>query len=149
MKLKLAEYKDGKFERFWNLPDFGYYEDFVSISNTTIDTERAKKEIEAGYKATGFQRDEKDPLSRFDGLFDGITYGQGRFVLEINNCFNIYERTAVFKDFSKLHEYSFNQYLYNTKPEMENLFLKNFLYFYPISQVGNIHQNPELWEKVK
>lgn len=28
-----------------------------------------------------FTKDEKDPLNRFNGLFDGRTYGKGRFVL--------------------------------------------------------------------
>lgn len=81
MKLRLAEYKDIDFVRFWNFPEFGYYGDFISLSNELLNTERAVQEIEAGFKATSFKKDKKDPLNRFDGLFDGRTYGNGRFVL--------------------------------------------------------------------
>jgi len=78
MKLRLAEYKDGKFERFLELgKDFLYGGDFIIFTRSSgyffIDT--ACQEYREQFK------DQKDPLNRFNGLFDGRTYGKGRFVL--------------------------------------------------------------------
>lgn len=81
MQLKLAEYKDGKFEKFLELgKDFVFGGEFILL------TEKMTLLGVWGFgEPFSFKKDEKDPLSRFDGLFDGITYGNGRFVLIINN----------------------------------------------------------------
>ena len=34
-----------------------------------------------GERLEVFKKDEKDPLNRYNGLYDGFTYGNGRFVL--------------------------------------------------------------------
>lgn len=75
MELKLAEYKDGKFKRFLELgtriDNFGFCGEEIIIFDTDC------KE----YDFFSFKKDEKDPLNRFNGLFHGRTYGEGRFVL--------------------------------------------------------------------
>jgi len=93
MKLRLAEYKDGKFERFLELgSDFGYFGDFILVSNDYEQDFRAEytpisdTELDGSCgsvdpTAERFALDKKDPLNRFNGLFDGRTYGEGRFVL--------------------------------------------------------------------
>lgn len=68
-KLKLAEYdlKTGEFVRFHNLERFGfvYGGSFINFDGCHL----------------YYDIDEKDPLNRFYGHFDGRTYGEGRFVL--------------------------------------------------------------------
>lgn len=80
MQLRLAEYKDGKFEKFLELgKDFIYGGCYIVLV----------REIPAflgfadllGCDPYIFKKDKKDPLNRFDGLFDGVTYGYGKFVL--------------------------------------------------------------------
>jgi hypothetical protein len=87
--LRIAEYnlQTGKFERFLELgSDYGsffYCGDCVGIWDKS-------SEIKNG--AHYFQ-DVKDPLNRFDGLFDGMTYGNGRFVLIIEgNIDDVYAK---------------------------------------------------------
>lgn len=86
MTLRLAEYNENKLERFIELnmsrDGFGYYGDRIVIRrfvkclgyiNEYLDTEDC------------YDLDEKDPLNRFNGRFDGRTYGNGRFVLVEND----------------------------------------------------------------
>lgn len=76
IKLKLAEYdlKTGKFNEFFDLGlnepySFGFYGDTITVYYAWID------------ESFSYDLDKKDPLNRFNGLFDGLTYGEGRFVL--------------------------------------------------------------------
>jgi hypothetical protein len=97
MQLRLAEYKNGKFERFLELTDADL---FVSPSGM-IEFEKegfllGKDSILVlsmfdGFNSDYYNKDEKDPLNRFDGLFDGRTYGNGRFVLVVNDKDDILE----------------------------------------------------------
>ena len=75
INLRLAEYdlKTGKFERFLELgKEFTYGGDYIIIASVVNNR--------ANLLGT-FNLDKKDPLNRFNGLYDGFTYGNGRFVL--------------------------------------------------------------------
>ena len=132
MQLKLAEYNsEGKFERFLEIgKDFGYYGNYINIkivTNLTKITLRFNGDpntdvVQTLPKDFKFTLDIKDPLNRFDGLFNGFTYGNGRFVLEVNNRFNVYTKTVI----------AMKKGLRSTK-----------------KLIGNLHKNPELYEKVK
>ncbi len=69
INLKLAEYKslgeinEGKFIHFHYLDEkgFGYFRDKIAIFN------------ESNGEYLWFEKDQKDPLNRFDGLFSGRT----------------------------------------------------------------------------
>lgn len=74
--MKLAEYKDGKFLMFLKC---GHGVDMFSYGDETICVVSSQQE--GPYIQETLLRDEVDPLSRFDGRFNGRTYGEGRFVL--------------------------------------------------------------------
>lgn len=99
MQLKLAEYnlETGKFERFLELgadDGFAYCGDYIFA--TWLRPEHELGEDYASYYLKRFDKDEKDPLNRFNGLFDGITYGDGRFILIINNNPRIMDKIVNF-----------------------------------------------------
>lgn len=80
--MKLAEYVKGQFVGYLRVgKDFLYGKEFIGVYPRTL--------IEALSKCTIFSRegfykfmlDERDPLNRFDGKFNGRTYCNGRFVL--------------------------------------------------------------------
>jgi hypothetical protein len=168
LKLKLAEYnlETKKFERFLELgKDFLYGGDFIIFTRSSgyffIDT--ASQECREQFK------DQKDPLNRFNGLFDGITYGQGRFVLVVNDEDDILEIRE------KKKEIINNKYKIISEKIVSDCFLgyrikSDFLITLSSGKliktkfnrdqiweessktskiVGNLHENPELWEKVK
>lgn len=98
MKLRLAEYKDGKFESFLEQSKLemgtffdqeGGSNDVDILSNGFLLGENyiqiISRDKDFDIYTDEYKLDEKDPLNRFGGLFDGITYGNGRFVLIINN----------------------------------------------------------------
>jgi hypothetical protein len=147
INLKLAEYnKDGKFQGFlelYNLCKFSGERAFLLGQDSIRIIEH---EICGDY--WDHEKDEKDPLNRFNGLFNGMTYGEGRFVMFVNDNFSIYEQ----KFFDKKHEefgYGLNlngnisctfknassftgKYLNSTSPKL----------------IGNLMENPELYEKL-
>ena len=119
MKLKLAEYEEGNFKGFLELgEEFGYYGNKIHFVGTNS----------CNWSWNGSDR--KDPLNRFNGLFDGRTYGEGRFVLiqddedDIKTVCNL--PVAPFYD-----PLSVNQ-----KYELKDV-------------IFNLHENPELWDKIK
>jgi hypothetical protein len=134
MKLRLAEYKNGKFEKFLELgKDFLYGGDFIIFTRSSgyffIDT--ASQECREQFK------DQKDPLNRFGGLFDGRTYGEGRFVLILNIG-------QIFQD-----DVLESRWLGGDLEVASNQPDEDKYYFLPNEVIGNLHENPELWEKVK
>jgi hypothetical protein len=84
INLRLAEYdlKTGKFVRFLELgKDFVYGGDFVGVYPQTALQAIRKCTIFSSDNFYKFEKDETDPLNRFNGRFDGFIYGSGRFVL--------------------------------------------------------------------
>ena len=95
INLRLAEYdlETGKFKRFLELgKDFGYYGNFILVSNDlsqnfaeeNTPVSESEQDGSCGSIPSSVVRvlkDKKDPLNRFNGLYDGFTYGNGRFVL--------------------------------------------------------------------
>ena len=128
LNLKLAEYKDGKFERFLELgSDFGnffYCGDCVGIYDESM-------EINNG---AHYFKDEKDPLNRFNGRFNGRTYGDGRFVLEQDDrdemMIEVKEGSDLWGKIAEGTEFG------ETGTMTASLFF-------------NLHEQPELWEKIK
>lgn len=134
MNLKLAEYNaDGKFERFLELGQksdhFGYFGDAISYIE--------EKSVDPFVWINHFLvKDPKDPLNRFDGLFHGRTYGDGRFVLIIDDCDKVIE----IKNGNESRIISQQEYVgqgYWKKINDRELSL------------GNLHENPELYSKIK
>lgn len=151
MQLKLAEYKDGKFERFGELLSAkrAEYGQFDSDQRGKIFFELGKDFIsvtevwQSGAIANRFinKKDEKDPLNRFNGLFDGRTYGEGRFVLIESS------RKGESKELDDIWHHS-------QQPDDPNycniVEIWNLDSDFGLSmKLGNLHENPELWEKVK
>jgi len=139
--LKLAEYNsEGKFVGFIGLAEacyaiYGEFQDsFLSFRAGFIFGKNSVQIVnffDNSKKDDIFLKDEKDPLNRFDGLFDGRTYGNGRFVLIINDGDDVYLRKVNwFEDFSKFMQREFQS---EFKPKL----------------IGNLHKNPGLYEKVK
>lgn len=155
INLKLAEYnlETGEFERFLELPDFGFYGDYIALSNEFLNDERAKLELEHGFKQTSFSKDEKDPLKRFDGLFDGRTYGGGRFVLitKVNlngRCYQDGDITnAGILNFSAKETYSCC-YSANGFGFLHNFGSQSYYEASELEIKGNLHENPELYEEI-
>lgn len=142
MQLKLAGYilETGKFHRFLELKnDFGYFGDYIvlAIARDTF-----------SFPPIKFYRDKKDPLNRFNGLFDGRTYGEGRFVLieigldkldqkkELDQVF-VQENALISNACDEVEDYYFL---------IESWNLRNVLH--KTKCLGNLHENPELYEKI-
>jgi hypothetical protein len=177
INLKLAEYdlETGKFKKFLELgTSFRYggnYIDFNIIivepiesltDQDKVDRMMPKVSIETGQRYL----DKTDPLNRFDGLFDGRTYGTGRFVLigEYKNdnwqddIFRLYNfkidydeedvKDGSVKEFSILENCFDGFYVsfYKNDPDYE--YLLTTLHEECL-KVGNLHENPELWDKIK
>jgi hypothetical protein len=116
-----------------------------------------------------YKKDEKDPLNRFGGLFDGRTYGEGRFVLVVNDEDDILEIREQKKEIIN------NKYKIISEKIVSDCFLgyrikPDFLITSSSGKLiktkfngdqiweessktskiaGNLHENPQLWEKVK
>lgn len=142
INLKLAEYdrKTAKFKRFLELdriededennPTFGYFKDYVKIYWYDYPV------LHSEFKQDIFELDQKDPLNRFNGLFDGRTYGEGRFVLIQNDEDSYATNYLCMKPFKA--EIAGEVIDTSQIKEVE-------IYAGKI----NIHQNPEFYEKLK
>lgn len=126
INLKLAQYYEtGDFEKFLKLgEDFFYGGNGLRIYNAECNSWEGWVEL-----------DKKDPFNRFGGLFDGRTYGDGRFVLIQNNGDDVY--CAVSKD--TLETYTF----LNSSDDYDDF------EWFNCDNLGNIHENPDLWSKIK
>jgi hypothetical protein len=140
MELKLADYGENKekFKRFLELgKGFGYFGDFIIVTAGHWNIDEDAIFIEANdcqipdYSQTikKVKKDEKDPLNRFDGLFDGRTYGGGRFVLIKDQEHEVAEFDMMEDGKRAELGYSWNGYGW--------------------THLGNLHKNPELYEKIK
>ena len=157
INLKLAEYtKEGEFKSFLELGRNFLLggEKIVFINNPD--------HYVVDFSVTVFGLDKKDPLNRFDGLFDGRTYGGGRFVLiesfrnkritySEDDVFCFDEEDKILGFLSKnlvVTDCRYGTYGFTFSREALLKGTENFLendHFY----TGNLHQNPELWSKIK
>jgi hypothetical protein len=86
INLKLAEYdlKTGEFQGFLELgKDFLFADYFIFIPKFGDGEYLDNRENGDQADPLGriYRRDEKDPRNRCNGIFDGLTYGDGRFTL--------------------------------------------------------------------
>lgn len=145
MILKLAEYKDGKFEKFLELG-----KDFVFGGEYIFLTEKMTMLGVWGFgDLFSFRKDEKDPLNRFNNLFDGRTYGDGRFILVKSKIIDrfgkkiIMSQDDIFK-YNKYYQKSCDFVNFHYWQETENEIKKNSNF----KILGNLHENPELFSKI-
>jgi hypothetical protein len=145
INLRLAEYnlETGKFERFLELgKDFLFGGDYIMFARESgyfyIDS--------AGQEYREQFRDEKDPLNRFGGLFDGRTYGNGRFVLILQSMHG-QEGDGKVKELDEVwhHPDQPDDPNYHNIIKMWNLEERNF--FCSVKK-GNLHENPELYDRI-
>lgn len=159
--LRLAKYKDGKFLRFLELgKGFGYFGDYIYVDPNHV-TEKEYQfnyffpyEMSNGdceeYYAPLYFKDEKDPLNRFNGLFDGRTYGDGEFVLVFDK-YGRWTDDIFFLEAFKRHVFiracdGLTSRIKETgKSNHETRWYNHVL----DKLVGNLHENPELFQKVK
>jgi hypothetical protein len=134
INLKLAEYnKDEKFQGFLELgKDFLFADYFIFIpkfgdGEYLDDRENGDQADPLGRI---YRRDEKDPLKRFGGLFDGRTYGEGKFVLIRDDEDDIIQM---------------GQHNYQRKFDDSD----DKLHYLGAYILGNLHENPELYKKIK
>ena len=83
INLKLAEYdlKTGKFVRFLELgKEFLFGGDIIVFHNPSLQNNYKYVDC-CGVTHIDYKKDETDPLKRFNGLFNGITFGKGIFIL--------------------------------------------------------------------
>lgn len=145
INLKLAEYNaEGKFERFLELGEgFLFGGNYIYLDPLPeLGEELFADDI--------YRKDPKDPLKRFDGLFDGRTYGDGRFVLVESKMIDRYDKKIMMSqdDIFFYDKYiqkavafiNFDDWLEIEKEAASN---PNF------KILGNLHENPELYEKIK
>lgn len=151
--LKLAQYKEKKFEEFIELDSFdsekgqtfNLGKDYVEI----YDYDNFCQET-YGKKNRFFKLDEKDPLNRFNGLFDGRTYGGGKFVL-IGWCGEEWEDSVYIKEMKDYNRKGAilrggqKEYTFKTESSMWDYAPEIFTLY---EHKGNLHENPELYEKI-
>ncbi len=132
--MKLAAYNPkGKFEGFKELGvDFLFGGEFIYLPKGIPEPRLWENGEQEELYGSLFKRDEKDPLNRFNGLFNGRTFGNGRFVLEVNNQ-DFVLGASYFPSPTKFFIKGSDEHYYPTS---------NFLY------EGNLHENPELFEKI-
>ncbi len=121
--LKLAEYdlETWKFKMFHNLMDGGFLYGGKYIQVTEVS--EAEGQVYHIKQDNDYYLDNKDPLNRFNGLFDGVTFGNGRFVLIINNGDIVVQ-----------------------SPDSGNYFHGKRPFTH---EKGNLHENPELFNLIK
>lgn len=161
MQLKLAEYNaEGKFERFLELgKDFGYFGNEIFLlqvfgaPSTVMQTftlanwfngDDRFDVVQKALNQSIIKKDEKDPLNRFNGSFDGRTYGDGRFVMIKD------DEDDIFKCFDPGWTW------YRRRGDVEPSELTNYDNggcgddeYRICDSLGNLHSNPELWKKLK
>lgn len=140
INLKLAQYsEEGKFEKYLELSNNGvqYTPDGKDFMNDGFLLGLNMVMIENNDCMECFYKDKKDPLNRFNGLFDGRTYGEGQFIL-IDCSKKVIDGNVV-----KGYDFDCQWHFIGLAPSLKFSSNSNF------EVIGNIHQNPELWEKVK
>jgi len=173
MQLRLAEYKDGKFERFLELgEDFLFGGEFVYLPKGIPQPDFWENGEQEEFYGSLFKLDQKDPLNRFDGLFDGLTYSNGRFVLieglgikdRNDKEIFIHDILAQQDKYANLTQDLFlvrgnrthitgyeggNFYGINLDCHITSAIFDSKDIDLRTEILGSLHENPELWEKVK
>jgi len=171
INLKLAQYEGEKFERFLYQEDSEYFppdwENFITHIEIGERFNFENTKFLLGKDFVGFRycipyegdalkvfkRDKKDPLNRFNGLFDGLTYGEGRFVLIeiLNNALSEHdivnspiEDGFSFQGLVKKFPSGFGIINKHGSYKLLNVYEEIFW-----DKIGNLHENPELYEKIK
>lgn len=152
LNLELAKYdlETRKFEKFLELAraKFGrrYYEVESSFRGFGDGFFLGKDFIYLPDDEAFYFVDEKDPLNRFNGLFDGRTFGNGKFVLILESMHG-QENDGKIKKLDEVwhHPQQPGDPNYCNIIEMWNLEAKNF---FDSIKLGNLHQNPELIQKL-
>lgn len=87
----------------------------------------------------------RDPLNRFNGRFDGRTYGHGKFVLILDDQDNVYleKKVATGKDHDGIR-FTIDYDCYSFKADEESYYHKKPEQEYQ----GELHENPEFWDKI-
>ena len=129
INLILAQYHRGKFIGFLELYNLCKFQSETTFLLGKDSIRIVENEMFRDY--WDHERDEKDPLNRFNGLFDGRTYGQEDFVLIQDDEDDIFKR-IVYDGYEDIFEYSMTK-----KDDRE------------WQPSGNLHENPELYEKIK
>ncbi len=163
MQLKLADYGENKekFKRFFELgKNFLFGGEFIKV----FASEAEKQEIDlynesinsimlSPYPQHQFFKDEKDPLNRLGGHFSGRTFGKGRFILIKGFQFKekIIWEDEVLGFYHELIKIKKDFAISNCGHGEQSGMNRAGFYFCntDTSVKGNIHENPELWEKVK
>lgn len=134
--LKLAEYdlESFKFKRFLKLQkDFLYAGKYIKLLDHI---EIQGKCVASDYCYKEFWIDDHDPCSRFNGLFNGRTYGAGMFVLIENDEDTFFEQGEA----KVYHPEEFPPHIRPTNPVIETI---------KESKKWNLHENPELYKLIK
>jgi len=159
INLKLAEYdlKTGKFHKFLELSRtdlniFISWFDGDPIIDSKGDGFLLGKErviVFLGGSEQAFMLDKKDPLNRCNGIFNGLTYGEGRFILIENDNFSIYQQKFFCKNMEKFgYGLSLGGKIscsLKNFSEFGNKYIDTML----PEKIGNLFENPELYEKIK
>ena len=164
INLKLAQYNEkGEFEKFLELgKDFLLGGEFIVFHNPN--NQHNYKHIDInGLTHIDYKKDQKDPFNRFDGLFDGRTYGEGRFVLicgfddyhypdtpslrHWQDSF--YEEKKLLRLAKTISDEGFFQTFYfeQFSPE-EKARLYGYFSFSSGYATGNLHENPKLFNRL-
>lgn len=158
MKLKLADYGGERSKAIGFLElgrNFSYAENWIDKYTTHY------KDKTQTYDFERIERDEKDPFGRFGGLFDGRTYGKGRFVLVMG--FEVSEDSRIFTIWQdSVATKNNDNYLVKFGEFEENCGCCYHLFGYSQTaghrdifdpfgefEIKTLHENPELWGKVK
>ncbi len=146
MQLKLAEYnlETVNFEKFLELgKHFGYFGNYIRVIS---EWEMGQPE-EGSYTdcpTQAYLLDEKDPLNRFSGLFNDRSYGNGRFIL-IQDKQDIVDIVETKRNKIKgyclegMQRFKYEEPFISIYDEFGVEYLDS----------KNLHENPELWEKIK
>ena len=163
LNLALAEYnlETGKFERFLALGrDFYYGGNSIALNsdlvlhasrlgNKSISCHNNPIIVEYFDTKMNHELDEKDPLNRFNGLFNGRTYGNGRFVLI--RSFEHTKKLAWEDDFI-IYDSIIKLTRFDEEADQNCGCCGCVVGFdderFTNEIAGNLHENPELWEKI-
>ncbi len=158
MELKLAQYnEDGQFEKFLEIDKDFYYHSgrFSESAYGSRITVKSEPNYTFHLENHPFYYSPPNQFPTFDGLFYLRNYNQGRFVLKINDDFDVF---AVDQDGAESIFISYEGQLCKklkrnpNRPIQPSFPLEKM---WPsslspsIKKIGNIFENPELYEKIK